>query len=125
NLAFDTTQISFDELIKAFFVAHDPTQLNRQGNDVGTQYRSVIFYHNPLQKDLSEKYISALDLAKAYDKPIVTKIETAQTFYPAENYHQQYYELNKSEPYCRFVIAPKMEKFNKVFKDKLKPVAKN
>ncbi|MGS2739486.1 peptide-methionine (S)-S-oxide reductase MsrA [Sinomicrobium sp. M5D2P17] len=120
NIIYDPSVISFDELLEAFFVAHDPTQLNRQGNDIGTQYRSAIFYHNNSQKDKAGYYIKRLNEEKAYDKPVVTEIAPYSVFYKAEDYHQDYYNQNKSEPYCQYVIQPKLEKFKKVFKDKLK-----
>lgn len=120
HILYDPTVISFDELLEVFWKTHDPTTLNRQGNDVGTQYRSVIFYHNELQKDLAEKYKKELDASGAFANPIVTEITAFEKFYPAEDYHQEYYNLNGEEPYCRFVIAPKVEKFRKVFKEKLK-----
>jgi peptide-methionine (S)-S-oxide reductase len=117
---YDPAIISFDELLAAFFVSHDPTQLNRQGNDIGTQYRSVVFYHNAEQKLKAEGYIKKLNEEKVYPGNIVTEVSAADTFYPAEDYHQNYYNQNGSEPYCHFVIQPKLEKFKKVFKDKLK-----
>jgi peptide-methionine (S)-S-oxide reductase len=116
----DTNIISFDELLEVFWKTHDPTTLNRQGNDVGTQYRSVIFYHNEEQKELAEKYKTELDKSGAWDDPIVTEISAFTKFYPAEDYHQDYYANNPNQGYCAFVIAPKLEKFEKVFKDKLK-----
>jgi peptide-methionine (S)-S-oxide reductase len=120
NIIYDPGKISYDELLAAFFVAHDPTQLNRQGNDVGTQYRSAIFYHNKEQEEKSRYYIMRLDEEKAYDKKIVTTVSPFDKFYAAEDYHQDYYNNNKNQPYCQFVIAPKLDKFKKVFKDKLK-----
>lgn len=120
NIIYNPSVISYDELLAAFFEAHDPTSLNRQGADEGTQYRSAIFYHNAEQKKLAEYYINRLNEEKAYDRPIVTAVSAYGPFYVAENYHQDYYELNGTEPYCRMVIAPKLEKFKKVFKDKLK-----
>lgn len=120
EVTYDPEKISYDELLAAFWQTHDPTQLNRQGNDVGTQYRSVIFYHNEKQKELAEKYKKELSASGAWDKPIVTEISPASTFYKAEDYHQNYYNQNGSEPYCSYVIAPKVEKFRKVFKEKLK-----
>jgi peptide-methionine (S)-S-oxide reductase len=121
QIVFDPSKISFDELLKVFWETHDPTTLNRQGADVGTQYRSAVFYHNEEQKQLAEKYKAALDKSGAFDKPIVTEITPAGKFYAAEDYHQQYFENNEnSNPYCRIVIRPKLEKFRKVFKDKLK-----
>ena len=120
NVIYDPEQISYDELLQAFFVAHDPTQLNRQGNDIGTQYRSAIFYHNDEQKKLATYYINKLNEEKVYDNKIVTEISPLTVFYTAEDYHQDYYENNMNEPYCRMVIQPKLEKFKKVFADKLK-----
>jgi len=120
NIYYDPAVISFDELLAAFWTCHDPTQLNRQGNDVGTQYRSVIFYHNEEQKTKAEEYKNKLNAEHAWDKPVVTEISPFTKFYKAEDYHQDYYDLNGSEPYCQFVIKPKLDKFKKVFKDKLK-----
>ena len=120
NIIYDPSKISYDELIAAFFVAHDPTQLNRQGNDVGTQYRSAIFYHNALQKQKAQYYISKLNTEKAYKNPIVTQVVPYKAFYKAENYHQNYFNQNGDQPYCKYVIQPELEKFKKVFKDKLK-----
>ncbi len=120
NITYDPAKISFDELLEIFWQTHDPTTLNRQGNDVGTQYRSVIFYHNAEQKALAEKYRDELNKSGAFDDPIVTTLEPFTTFYIAENYHQNYYNQNGSAPYCQFVIKPKVEKFQKVFKNKLK-----
>jgi peptide-methionine (S)-S-oxide reductase len=124
QVVYDPSKISYDELLEVFFQVHDPTSLNRQGNDVGTQYRSVIFYHNDEQKRLAEKYKTELDRSGAYDKPIVTQIALMEKFYPAENYHHDYYEYNKDKnPYCSIVIKPKLDKFKKVFKEKLKSEA--
>jgi peptide-methionine (S)-S-oxide reductase len=120
NIVYDPSKISYDELLAAFWKTHDPTQLNRQGNDVGTQYRSVIFYHNENQKMLAEKYKKELNESGAWDKPIVTEISPFTAFYKAEDYHQNYYNQNGEEPYCHYVIQPKVEKFKQVFKDKLK-----
>jgi peptide-methionine (S)-S-oxide reductase len=120
NIAFDKSKITFDELLKVFWQVHDPTTLNRQGNDVGPQYRSVIFYHNEEQKAEAEKYKEELNNSGAWDKPVVTEISPFTTFYPAENYHQNYFNNNGSQSYCSYVIRPKVEKFQKVFKDKLK-----
>lgn len=120
QITYDTTKISFDELLEVFWQTHDPTTLNRQGADVGTQYRSGIFYHTEEQRIKAEAYKAELDKSGAFDRPIVTEITPFTVFYPAEDYHQQYYELNgNSNPYCRVVIQPKLEKFRKVFKDKL------
>lgn len=120
QITFDTGVISFPELLKVFFTMHDPTTLNRQGNDIGTQYRSVIFYHNESQKQKAEEIIQALTVENIYPSPIVTEIKPFDTFYKAEDYHQNYYNENSNEGYCRFVIQPKIEKFEKVFKDQLK-----
>jgi peptide-methionine (S)-S-oxide reductase len=120
QIVYDPSKITYDELLEAFWQSHDPTTLNRQGNDIGPQYRSVIFYHNDEQREKAEKYKSELDKSKAFDKPIVTEISPFSRFYVAENYHQDYYDNNGSQPYCYYVIRPKLEKFNKVFKDKLK-----
>jgi len=120
QLLYDPKQISFDELLEVFWQTHDPTTLNRQGNDVGTQYRSAIFYHTPEQKKIAEHYKQELNDKKVYDSPIVTEIVAFDRFYPAEDYHQNYYNDNGDQPYCNFVIRPKVEKFQKVFKDKIK-----
>jgi peptide-methionine (S)-S-oxide reductase len=120
QVTFDNSIISLDEMLAAFWQAHDPTQLNRQGNDVGTQYRSVIFYRNEEQKKIAEDYKKKLNEEKVYDNPVVTEISALTTFYPGEEYHQNYYNQNTTQGYCLFVIAPKLEKFKKVFKDKLK-----
>ena len=120
KIVYDPSKISFDELLEVFWQVHDPTTLNRQGNDIGTQYRSVVFYHDAIQKSKVEKYATALDKSGAFANPIVTKLEPFVKFYPAENYHQNYFKLNGSESYCQFVIKPKVEKFEKVFKNKLK-----
>ncbi|HRH67305.1 MAG TPA: peptide-methionine (S)-S-oxide reductase MsrA [Bacteroidia bacterium] len=119
QVTFDTSKISYDELLEAFWTSHDPTQLNRQGNDIGTQYRSVIFYHNENQHQLAEAYKQKLNASGAYDKPVVTEISPITTFYKAEDYHQNYFNQNGDQSYCRFVVAPKVEKFKKVFKEKL------
>ncbi len=121
QIVFDPAKISFDELLEVFWETHDPTTLNRQGADVGTQYRSGVFYHNPEQKEKAEKYKAELNKSGAFDKPIVTEITAVSKFYPAEDYHQQYFENNEnSNPYCKIVIRPKLDKFRKVFKDKLR-----
>jgi peptide-methionine (S)-S-oxide reductase len=120
NIIYDPSKVTYDELLEIFWQTHDPTTLNRQGNDVGTQYRSVIFYHNQQQKEVAEKYKKELDKSGAYPHPIVTTLEPFTKFYKAENYHQSYYNENGNQPYCQFVIRPKVEKFRKVFKDKLK-----
>jgi peptide-methionine (S)-S-oxide reductase len=121
QITYDPKKISFDELLEVFWETHDPTTLNRQGNDVGTQYRSGIFYHNNEQKEKAEKYKAELNKNGAFDKPIVTEITAFKEFYPAENYHQAYFENNENNnPYCKVVIRPKLDKFKKVFKEKLK-----
>src|SRR6187549_2531023 len=120
NIMYDPAKISFDELLEIFWQTHDPTTLNRQGADVGTQYRSVVFYHTPEQKKLAEEYKTKLNAEKIYRQPIVTEISAAPTFYKAEDYHQNYFNLNGNAPYCSYVIQPKLDKFKKVFKDKLK-----
>lgn len=120
QLTYDPNMVSFEELLEIFWGTHDPTTLNRQGADVGTQYRSVIFYHTGEQKSLSETYKKKLEASKAFDRPIVTEITMASEFYPAEDYHQNYFNLNGNAPYCSYVIQPKLEKFKKVFAEKLK-----
>jgi peptide-methionine (S)-S-oxide reductase len=120
NIVYDPSVISYDDLLQAFFVAHDPTELNRQGNDVGTQYRSAIFYHNAQQKQKAEYYIKKLNEAKAYKSNIVTQVTPYTIFYKAEGYHQNYYNLHGEQPYCKYVIQPELEKFKAVFKNKLK-----
>lgn len=120
QIVFDPQKLSFKDLLEVFWSTHDPTTLNRQGNDVGTQYRSAIFYHSNQQKELAEEYKKKLDESGAFKSPIVTEITPFSTFYAAENYHQDYYNLNGSQPYCNFVIKPKVEKFRKVFGEKLK-----
>jgi peptide-methionine (S)-S-oxide reductase len=121
RVIFDPKKIGYEKLLEVFWTAHDPTTLNRQGNDVGTQYRSAIFYHNEGQKALAEKYKTKLEASHAFDAPIVTEIVPLTIFYQAEGYHENYYNENPNKPYCMFVIAPKVEKIRKVFKDQLKP----
>ena len=120
QIVYEPNKITFDELLEVFFEVHDPTTLNRQGADVGTQYRSAIFYHTPEQKEKAEHYKIELNKSGAFDKPIVTEISPYSTFYKAEDYHQNYYNLNGNAPYCAYIIQPKLEKFRKVFKDQLK-----
>ena len=120
QVTFDPEQVSFSEILEVFFKTHDPTTLNRQGNDVGTQYRSAVFYHSDEQKEIAEKIIIQFENEKVYDDPIVTEVTAFDTFYPAEDYHINYFARNKNQPYCQFVVAPKVEKFEKIFKDKLK-----
>jgi peptide-methionine (S)-S-oxide reductase len=120
QISYDPKVVSYDELLEIFFKTHDPTTLNRQGADVGTQYRSVIFYHNDEQKKKAEYYKAELNKSGSWDNPIVTEISPLTNYYPAEDYHQNYYENNSNQGYCAFVIGPKVEKFEKVFKNKLK-----
>jgi peptide-methionine (S)-S-oxide reductase len=120
QLNYDPKVISYDELLEVFWKTHDPTTLNKQGADEGTQYRSVIFYHNDEQKKAAEFYKKKLDESKIFGAPIVTEITPFTTFYKAEEHHQNYYNLNSSAPYCSYVITPKVEKFKKVFKEKLR-----
>lgn len=120
QVSYNPDKISYEELLEVFWATHDPTTLNRQGNDVGTQYRSAVFYHNQEQKQLAEKYKKELEASGAYDDPIVTEIVPLEKFYPAENYHVNYYNTHGHEPYCSFVIRPKLDKFRKVFQQKLK-----
>lgn len=120
QITYDPAKISYTDLLEVFWKSHDPTTLNRQGADEGTQYRSVIFYNTPEQKTTAESYLARLNKVNALGKKIVTVIEPAKPFYIAENYHQDYFNKNGSAPYCRLVILPKLEKLEKVFKDKLK-----
>lgn len=120
QITYDTTKTSLDEILKAFFTVHDPTTLNQQGADIGTQYRSVIFYRNGTQYNTAKSIIDKLTKENVYGKPIVTQLAEFTTFYKAEDYHQNYYDQHKEEPYCRMVIQPKIEKFEKIFKDRLK-----
>ena len=120
RITFDPATVSFRELLEVFFVIHDPTTLNRQGNDAGTQYRSAIFYHSPEQKTVAEEVIASLNAAKLWDDPIVTEVTPASTLYVAEDYHQEYFERNPAQPYCMFVVAPKVIKFRKEFLEKRK-----
>ena len=123
QVTFDPKVISFDDLLKVFWQTHDPTTPNQQGHDVGTQYRSAVFYHSDNQRRIAEQYKKQLDAAKTFAKPIVTEITPFTKFYPAEKYHQNYFKLNGSQSYCQFVIRPKVEKFNKEFKALLKDPA--
>jgi len=120
QITFDPLIISFNELLEVFFTIHDPTTLNRQGADVGTQYRSVIFYHTPEQKEIAKEVMAKIEAAKIWDAPVVTEITAFKTFYPAENYHQEYFLHNPDQPYCSVVIEPKVAKFRKQFLTKLK-----
>ncbi len=121
QVVFDPAVVSVDEILEVFWQTHDPTTLNRQGADVGTQYRSAVFYHNDLQRQRAEHYKAELDRSGAFRGPIVTEITPATTFYVAEDYHQNYYAENGEQGYCQMVIRPKLEKFRKVFANKLKP----
>ncbi|MDX2002315.1 MAG: peptide-methionine (S)-S-oxide reductase MsrA [Chitinophagales bacterium] len=120
QVTYDPAVVTYDELLEVFWKTHDPTTLNQQGADKGTQYRSVVFYHNDEQRQLAEAYKQKLDEAKIWPNPIVTEITAYTEFYKAEDYHQDYYSLNGDQPYCSYVITPKLEKFKQVFKDKLK-----
>lgn len=120
RVTFDESQVSYEDLLDVFFTVHDPTTPNRQGNDVGEQYRSVIFYENPEQKRQAEAKIAELTEGKAFAGPIVTTVEPAKQFYKAENYHQDYFDNNRSQPYCNFVVAPKVQKFEKKFAERMK-----
>jgi peptide-methionine (S)-S-oxide reductase len=120
QVTFDPREVSFRELLEVFFTIHDPTTLNRQGADVGTQYRSAVFYNTPEQRDAAEQVIAELDAARVWDSPIVTEVTPLKEFYPAEDYHQNYFDKNPSQPYCRAVVAPKVSKFRKRFLEKLK-----
>jgi len=121
QLTFDPDVISSRNLLDVFFTLHDPTQLNRQGNDVGTQYRSAIFWHTPEQKVEAEAMMTELASARSFGAPIVTEVAAATTFYPAEDYHQRYFEQNPNQPYCKFVVAPKMAKAEAKFAERFKP----
>lgn len=120
HITFDPTVVSFRELLEVFFTIHDPTTPNRQGADIGPQYRSAIFYHTPQQQATAEQVIKDLNAAKIWDAPIVTEVAPFAAFYPAETYHQEYYQRNPYAPYCQVVIAPKVAKFRKKFLEKLK-----
>ena len=120
RIVFDPTIISFSQLLFVFWRVHDPTTPNQQGNDVGEQYRSVVFYHNDKQKEIAEKVLAETTAAGEWDKPIITAIEPLKNYYPAENYHQNYFKNNPIQPYCNAVIRPKVEKFRKLFKEQIK-----
>jgi peptide-methionine (S)-S-oxide reductase len=120
QVTYDAERISYPDILDIFFASHDPTTLNRQGNDTGTQYRSVIFYHSPGQQAAAQEVIRDLTDRKAFADPIVTAVEPAGEFYPAEDYHQQYFENHPYQPYCAFVVAPKVDKFRKKFASRLK-----
>ena len=120
QIEFDPEELSFADLLRVFFAVHDPTTLNRQGNDIGSSYRSAIFYHSDKQKQTAEEIIKEVTEAGIYDKPIVTKVTPFDKFYPAEDYHQEYFANNPAQPYCAAVVAPKVAKFRKQFIDRLK-----
>jgi peptide-methionine (S)-S-oxide reductase len=120
RIVYDDEIIQFEELLEVFWFVHDPTQLNRQGGDIGTQYRSVIFYHDEIQKELSLKYIQQLEKEKVWDNKIVTEVSPLTNFFPAEEYHSNYFALNPENMYCQSVVRPKVEKFKKVFTAKMK-----
>lgn len=120
QITFNPAIISLEELLEIFFTVHDPTTLNRQGPDIGTQYRSVIFYHSEKQREVARQAIKKIEPAKLWSAPIVTELAPFKAFYKAENYHQQYYRLNSSAPYCRFTISPKLVKFREHYRDTLK-----
>ncbi len=120
QITFDPDVISFGELLTVFWSIHNPTTLNRQGADIGTQYRSAVFYHSEKQKEIAEQQIALVNAEKLYDDPIVTEVTPFEKFYQAEDYHQEYFENNPENSYCRMVVGPKVEKFQKLFKDQLK-----
>ena len=120
QVSFDPAVISFSDVLDVFFATHDPTTLNRQGADFGTQYRSAIFYHTPEQKEIAERRIAELNAADIWPRPIVTQVVPFETFYPAEDYHQGYFRANPTQGYCQAVISPKVAKFRKQFTDRLK-----
>jgi len=122
EITYNTDKLSFEDVLEIFWQTHDPTTLNRQGNDVGSQYRSVIFYHSEEQKNIAEKYKAQVNESGIYTNPVVTTLEPFTKFYPAESYHQDYFNQNGNAPYCQFVVKPKLEKFKKNFKEKMKAV---
>ena len=124
RIFFDAEKITFAEILKVFWETHDPTTRNRQGNDIGTQYRSGIYYHNEEQKRVAALSLQAANESGAWSAPIVTEVEAVHNFFPAEDYHQNYFNDNSNQPYCRAVVAPKVDKFVKKFKDKLKEEAR-
>ncbi len=121
QITYDPEKLRFEEILEVFFKTHDPTTLNKQGADVGTQYRSGIYYHNDSQRQIAEKILKQIEQERIYSNPIVTEIKAVANYYPAEDYHQNYYNQNSNQSYCSFVITPKLEKFEKIFKSKLKP----
>ncbi|HEX8722350.1 MAG TPA: peptide-methionine (S)-S-oxide reductase MsrA [Pyrinomonadaceae bacterium] len=120
QITFDPREVSYRELLEVFFTIHDPTTLNRQGGDVGTQYRSAVFYHTPAQREAAEQVVAGLTAEGVWDAPVVTEVVPLERFYPAEDYHQDYFEKNPFQPYCRAIVAPKVAKFRKHFLERLK-----
>jgi len=120
QVTYDPEVVSYKEILEVFFMTHDPTTLNRQGNDVGTQYRSAVFYHDEYQKETAEEVIRHFEKENIYNQPIVTEVAPFETFYKAEDYHKDYFERNEDQPYCQFIVAPKVAKFKKIFKNKIK-----
>lgn len=120
QVTFDPMVVTFKEILEVFFATHDPTTLNRQGADIGTQYRSAVFFHSKEQKEIANQIITLLNKQKVFENPVVTEVSMFDKFYVAEDYHVNYYKKNKNQPYCQFVVSPKLDKFEKVFKDKLK-----
>ena len=123
RVRFDPARVAYRELLEIFFTLHDPTTLNRQGNDLGTQYRSAIFWHDETQKAEAESLVARLTAERVFDQPIVTELAPATTFWPAEDYHQRYFDRNPHQPYCQYVVAPKLAKFRDKFAQRLKPGA--
>ena len=123
RVRFDPARVAYREVLEIFFTLHDPTTLNRQGNDVGTQYRSAIFWHDETQKAEAESLVARLTAERVFDQPIVTELAPATTFWPAEDYHQRYFDRNPHQPYCQYVVAPKLAKFRDKFAQRLKPGA--
>lgn len=123
RVRFDPARVAYREVLEIFFTLHDPTTLNRQGNDVGTQYRSAIFWHDETQKAEAESLVARLTAERIFDQPIVTELAPATTFWPAEDYHQRYFDRNPHQPYCQYVVAPKLAKFRDKFAQRLKPGA--
>lgn len=120
QITYDPDIVSFREILEVFFMTHDPTTLNRQGNDVGTQYRSAIFYHDEEQKETAREVVKSFEKEKIYDQPVVTEITPFEAFYEADEAHKDYFERNEEQPYCQFIVAPKVAKFKEIFKNKLK-----
>jgi peptide-methionine (S)-S-oxide reductase len=121
QIHFDPSEISYRGLLEIFFALHDPTTRNRQGNDIGTQYRSAVFYHSDMQRDIAQEVITELTTQGTWSKPVITEVVPAETFYPAEEYHQHYFERNPQQPYCQVMIGPKLAKLRAAYREKLKP----